>query len=128
LNHEKSARASRARLQRLVVSGLCFIFFLVQGIVGLPQSGRVNHSKRKYIKKNMKNISSNTNKISKSEVLGLAPNSILLKQYKESLGKLSEVQWEAAIGLMLVTLAYKHKIKVKHTESNLSGGIKIKLI
>jgi hypothetical protein len=74
---------------------------LVQGIVGLPQAGRVNPSKRKIKKKDMKNISSNTNKISKSEVLGLGPNSILLRQYKESLGKLSEVQWEAAIGLML---------------------------
>jgi len=45
--------------------------------------------------------SMNQNKISKSEVLGLGPNSKLLKQYKESLGgRLTEVQREASIGLM----------------------------
>jgi len=32
---------------------------------------------------------------------GSFANSKLLKQYKESLGKLSQVQWEAAVGLML---------------------------
>jgi len=41
------------------------------------------------------------NKINKFEVLGLGPNSRLLKQYKESLGNLSIVQRDAAIGLVL---------------------------
>lgn len=49
----------------------------------------------------IKNYATNANKINKPEVVGLGPNSKLLKQYKESLGKLSKVQWEAAIGLML---------------------------
>jgi hypothetical protein len=40
--------------------------------------------------------------IKKYEVKNLGPNSNLLKQYKESLVKLSQVQWEAAIGLNLV--------------------------
>ena len=37
----------------------------------------------------------------KNEIKGLGPNSNKLKQYKESLVKLSQIQWEAAIGLML---------------------------
>lgn len=41
------------------------------------------------------------NKVNKLDLIGLGPNSKLLKQYKESLGKLSQVQREAAIGLML---------------------------
>lgn len=45
----------------------------------------------------IKNYATNANKINKPEVVGLGPNSKLLKQYKESLGKLSKVQWEAAI-------------------------------
>lgn len=40
-------------------------------------------------------------KISKEKVLGLSPNSKLLKEYKNSLHKLSNLQWEVAIGLML---------------------------
>lgn len=42
-----------------------------------------------------------TNKISKSQVLGLGPNSKLLKQYKDSLCSLSQIEKEAAVGLML---------------------------
>lgn len=54
----------------------------------------------------MRNIILNTNinlnnKISKSQVLGLGPNSKLLKQYKDSLGELTQVEKEAAVGLML---------------------------
>jgi len=37
----------------------------------------------------------------RNELKGLSPNSKKLKQYKESLDKLSQVQWEAAIGLIL---------------------------
>lgn len=49
----------------------------------------------------IKNYTTNAKKINKSEVIGLGPNSKLLNQYKESLGKLSKVQWEAAVGLLL---------------------------
>jgi hypothetical protein len=37
----------------------------------------------------------------RNELKGLSPNSKKLRQYKESLVKLSQIQWEAAIGLML---------------------------
>nr|YP_009240572.1 LAGLIDADG endonuclease [Pyronema omphalodes]AMO66544.1 LAGLIDADG endonuclease [Pyronema omphalodes] len=39
--------------------------------------------------------------MNKNELKGLGPNSKKLRQYKESLVKLSQTQWEAAIGLML---------------------------
>lgn len=39
--------------------------------------------------------------ISKEKILGLSPNSNLLKEYKNSLHILSNLQWEVAIGLML---------------------------
>jgi hypothetical protein len=39
--------------------------------------------------------------ISKEQVIGLSPNSKLLKEYKESLDKLSNLQFEALIGLLL---------------------------
>lgn len=39
--------------------------------------------------------------ISKEQIIGLSPNSKLLKEYKESLYKLSELQSEALIGLLL---------------------------
>lgn len=45
--------------------------------------------------------STSSETIKKSQVLGLGPNSKLLKQYKESLGELTEVEKEAAVGLML---------------------------
>ena len=53
------------------------------------------------LKETINNYTTSASKISKSEVVGLGPNSKLLKQYKESLGKLSKIQWEAAVGLML---------------------------
>jgi hypothetical protein len=40
-------------------------------------------------------------KINKSQVIGLGPNSNLVKAYKGSLKNLSTIQSEAAIGLML---------------------------
>jgi hypothetical protein len=49
-------------------------------------------------------LSSNAEKksaITKAEVIGVGPNSRLLRQYKESLVELSQIQREAAIGLML---------------------------
>jgi len=48
----------------------------------------------KYLKKNMKPIS-------KEQVIGLSPNSKILKEYKESLYKLSDLQFETLIGLLL---------------------------
>jgi len=39
--------------------------------------------------------------MNKNEIKGLGPNSKKLKDYKESLGKLSKMQQEAAVGLML---------------------------
>lgn len=75
----------------------------------------------------MKNTNSNTNKISKSEVLGLGPNSKLLKQYKESLGKLSEVQWEAAIGLLLGDASLQTQNKGKTYRIKFEWGDKNKV-
>lgn len=39
--------------------------------------------------------------LNKNELKGLSPNSKKIRQYKESLDKLSKIQWEAIIGLML---------------------------
>jgi len=40
-------------------------------------------------------------KINKQELIGISPNSNKFKEYKESLSKLSNIQWEASVGLML---------------------------
>lgn len=37
----------------------------------------------------------------KKNLIGLSPNSKLIKEYKESLTSLTDLQWEASIGLML---------------------------
>lgn len=42
-----------------------------------------------------------TNRITKQELIGLSPDSKKFKQYKDSLKKLSQIQLEASIGLML---------------------------
>jgi hypothetical protein len=39
--------------------------------------------------------------ISKEQIIGLSPNSKLLKEYKDSLYRLSQLQYEALIGLFL---------------------------
>ena len=41
------------------------------------------------------------NNILKNEIIGLGPNSKLVKEYKKKLIELTEIQKEAAIGLML---------------------------
>jgi LAGLIDADG DNA endonuclease family len=41
------------------------------------------------------------NKILKTEIIGLGPNSQKVKEYKNSLFELTKIQWETAIGLML---------------------------
>jgi hypothetical protein len=51
-------------------------------------------------------------KINKKQLIGVSPNSNLLKQYKKTLEKLSKIQWEAAIGLM-----FKHYSTVSNSES-----------
>lgn len=43
----------------------------------------------------------NKNYINKDLLIGLNPNSKLIKEYKSSLTSLSKVQWEASIGLIL---------------------------
>ena len=69
----------------------------------------------------------NGNRISKSSVLGLGPNSKLLKDYKESLGKLSEVQWEASIGLMLGDASLQTQNKGKTYRMKFEWGGKNKV-
>lgn len=64
--------------------------------------------------------------ISKSKVLGLGPNSKLLKAYKESLGKLSEAQREAAIGLMLGDASLQTQNKGKTYRMKFEWGDKSK--
>lgn len=75
----------------------------------------------------VRSYSSASGKISKSEVLGLGPNSKLLKQYKESLGKLSEVQREAAIGLMLGDASLQTQNKGKTYRLKFEWGDKSKI-
>jgi hypothetical protein len=72
-------------------------------------------------------MKNNTNKISKSDVLGLGPNSMLLKQYKKSLVKLSEIQWEAAIGLMLGDASLQTQNKGKTYRIKFEWGDKKKV-
>lgn len=75
----------------------------------------------------MKNYTTNINKISKHEVIGLGPNSKLLKQYKESLEKLSKVQWEAAIGLILGDASLQTQNKGKTYRIKFEWGDKNKV-
>jgi hypothetical protein len=74
----------------------------------------------------MKKYTTNT-KISKHEVIGLGPNSKLLKQYKESLEKLSKVQWEAAIGLILGDASLQTQNKGKTYRMKFEWGNKHKV-
>ena len=39
--------------------------------------------------------------MNKNLIIGLGPNSKLVKEYKQSLTNLKKIQWEASIGLML---------------------------
>lgn len=54
----------------------------------------------RYSSTQAKSVNNKNNQLNKLELIGLGPNSKKLKQYKESLGKLSEIQ-QVAIGLML---------------------------
>lgn len=53
------------------------------------------------VSSNREKLTQKKSVITKAEVIGLGPNSRLLKQYKESLVELSQIQREVAIGLML---------------------------
>lgn len=66
--------------------------------------------------------------ISKENVLGLSPNSKLLKEYKDSLHMLSKLQWEAAIGLMLGDASLQTQNKGKPIDLNLNGEIVIRFM
>ena len=59
--------------------------------------------------------------------MGLGPNSKLLKQYKESLGGLTEVQREAAIGLILGDASLQTQDKGKTYRMKFEWGDKNKV-
>lgn len=61
--------------------------------------------------------------MNKQQLIGLNPNSRLIKDYKFSLISLSNIQLETSIGLMLGDASLQTKIKVK-----LNGVIIINLI
>jgi len=64
--------------------------------------------------------------INKSQVIGLGPNSNLVKAYKESLKNLSTIQFEAAIGLMLGDASLQTQNKGKTYRMKFEWGDKNK--
>lgn len=99
---------------------LFFIYFILLGEVLFYNSNFVGSvllvipfSKRSIIKKD--------------EVKNLGPNSNLLKQYKESLVKLSQEQWEAAIGLILGTASLQTQNNGKTFRMKFEWGAKHKI-
>lgn len=65
------------------------------------------------------------NKILKTEIIGLGPNSTKVKQYKASLIELNTIQKEAAIGLMLGDASLQsqnggrtHRMKFEWSDKN----------
>ncbi|EKM73727.1 hypothetical protein AGABI1DRAFT_49336 [Agaricus bisporus var. burnettii JB137-S8] len=65
-------------------------------------------------------------KILKSQIVGLGPNSQLVKAYKESLNNLSTIQFEAAIGLMLGDASLQTQNKGKTYRMKFEWGDKNK--
>lgn len=65
-------------------------------------------------------------KIIKSQIIGLGPNSNLVKDYKESLKNLSRIQFEAAIGLMLGDASLQTQNKGKTYRMKFEWGDKNK--
>ena len=57
-------------------------------------------------------------KINKNLLIGISPNSRMIREYKESLTSLTTDQWEASIGLILgdASLQSQKKGKAKHSE------------
>jgi hypothetical protein len=68
----------------------------------------------------------NQMKILKSKIIGLGPNSNLVKAYKESLKNLSTIQFEAAIGLMLGDASLQTQNKGKTYRMKFEWGDKNK--
>jgi len=64
--------------------------------------------------------------ILKSQIIGLGPNSNLVKAYKESLNNLSRIQFEAAIGLMLGDASLQTQNKGKTYRMKFEWGDKNK--
>ena len=65
-------------------------------------------------------------KILKSQIIGLGPNSNLVKTYKESLKNLSKIQFEIAIGLMLGDASLQTQNKGKNYRMKFEWGEKNK--
>jgi hypothetical protein len=68
----------------------------------------------------------NNMKIIKSQIIGLGPNSNLVKAYKNSLKNLSTIQFEAAIGLMLGDASLQTQNKGKTYRMKFEWGYKNK--
>jgi LAGLIDADG DNA endonuclease family len=64
--------------------------------------------------------------ILKSQIIGLGPNSNLVKAYKESLNNLSRIQFEASIGLMLGDASLQTQNKGKTYRMKFEWGDKNK--
>lgn len=73
----------------------------------------------------MNNIKNNLN-INKKELIGISPNSNLLKQYKKSLYSLSTVQWDTSIGLMLGDASIQTQNRGKNYRIKFEWSNKIK--
>lgn len=65
-------------------------------------------------------------KIQKSQIIGLGPNSNLVKAYKDSLKNLSKIQFEIAIGLMLGDASLQTQNKGKTYRMKFEWGDKNK--
>ena len=68
----------------------------------------------------------NLMKIQKYQIIGLGPNSNLVKAYKESLTNLSRIQFETAIGLMLGDASLQTQNKGKTYRMKFEWGDKNK--
>ena len=55
-------------------------------------------------------------KINKNLLIGISPNSRMIREYKESLTSLTSDQWEASIGLILGDASLQSQNKAKHSE------------
>ena len=65
--------------------------------------------------------------MNKNQLKNLSPNSKELREYKKSLGKLSQIQWEAAIGLMLGDASLQSQNKGKTYRMKFEWGEKSKI-
>ena len=65
--------------------------------------------------------------MNKNQLKNLSPNSKELREYKKSLGKLSQIQWEAAIGLMSGDVSLQTQNKGKTYRMKFEWGEKSKI-